>query len=186
MIAAIQLEAYQGLGQTEKVAPIRRTKFLRYPSAERLRDWLDALAPEQRETARSEAIAYAESDDCYPYAALSFLVAIDETDRASAMVQRRIDRFSGRQGETLPQYAHHFETDHPLVATLLYRKLLEDVLDNARSKAYAHAALYWRALAELATRIQCFDTLENEAAYKARLSERHKRKTSFWRAMDQR
>lgn len=185
MIEAIQLEAYQGLGQTEKVASIRRTEFLRYPSAERLQDWLDALAPEQRETARSEAIAYAESDDCYPYAALSFLVAIDETDSAAAMVQRRIDRFSGRQWETLPQYAHHFETDHPLVATLLYRKLLEDVLDNARSKAYAHAARYWRALAELATRIQFLNTQENEAAYKARLSERHKRKTSFWRAMDQ-
>jgi len=114
MIEAIQLEAYQGLGQIEKVAAIRRAEFLRYPSAERLQDWLDALAPEQREAARSEGIAYAESDDCYPY-----------------------------------------------------------------------AARYWRALAELAPRIQFPDTIENEAAYKARLSEPHKRKTSFWRAMDQ-
>jgi len=110
----------------------------------------------------------------------------DQAQGIAAQLERRIDRFSGRQWETLPRYARHFETEHPLAATLLYRKLLENTLDNARSKAYGHAARYWRALAELAPRIQFPETIENETAYKARLSERHKRKTSFWKAMDQR
>ncbi|WP_369426451.1 DUF6880 family protein [Pelagicoccus sp. SDUM812002] len=75
---------------------------------------------------------------------------IDETDRAAAFAQSHIDKISGRYWEILPQYARTFEAEHPLVATLLYRKLLEDVLDNARSKAYHHAADYWHTLAKLA------------------------------------
>ncbi len=92
----------------------------------------------------------AESSSCNTYTILSFLMQIDEIDRAAVWAQRHIDRLSGRYWEILPQYAHTFEANHPLVATLLYRKLLDDILETARSKAYHHAADYWHKLAELA------------------------------------
>ena len=38
------------------------------------------------------------------------------------------------------------EPDHPVAATILYRALLDDILDRARSPAYRHAARYLEKL----------------------------------------
>ncbi|MBD5780670.1 hypothetical protein IEN85_14310 [Pelagicoccus sp. NFK12] len=186
MIEDIRLQAYQGLGKKEEVAAIRNAAFRSSPSPETLQAWLASIPLDKPSPARAEAIAYAESSTCNAYTVLSFLMQIKETDRAAAYAQRHIDRLSGRYWEILPKYAREFEAKHPLAATLLYRKLLEDILDSARSKAYHHAADYWHALSQIASRIQFPDTVEDETAYKIRLTEKHKRKTSFQRALNER
>jgi len=46
--------------------------------------------------------------------------------------------------------AETLEPDHPAAATILYRALLDDIPDRARSPAYGHAARYLQKLDALA------------------------------------
>jgi hypothetical protein len=47
--------------------------------------------------------------------------------------------------------AKMLEANHPLAATILYRTLLNDILDRLRSPAYGHAARYLAKLEVLAS-----------------------------------
>jgi len=69
-----------------------------------------------------------------------------------------------------------------MAATLLYRALLGEILDRARSKAYSHGAKYLRKLSLLA---QDADPtrpsgIVNHETYLAALKKTNPRKTGFW------
>ncbi|MCP8689001.1 DUF6880 family protein [Marinobacterium sedimentorum] len=59
--------------------------------------------------------------------------------------------------------------------------LLEYTLDSGRSKAYVHAARYYKNLAQLDAGISDYAFLPDQASFEAALRERHGRKSSFWR-----
>ena len=60
---------------------------------------------------------------------------------------------------------------------MLYRILLLDVLNRARSKAYGHAAEYLKHMDELAQRA---NIQSQQAEFVAYLRQTHGRKSSFW------
>jgi hypothetical protein len=53
-----------------------------------------------------------------------------------------IGQEEGRHYEALLAAAETLEPDHPLAATILYRALLDDILNRARSPAYGIFA-FW-------------------------------------------
>jgi hypothetical protein len=71
-----------------------------------------------------------------------------------------------------------------LAATACYRGLLLDILKQARSKAYGHAAGYYKKLAAMAEVLQHYAPLDEHRVFVAQLKDKHGRKRSFWeRAM---
>ena len=67
-----------------------------------------------------------------------------------------------------------------LAATACYRSLLLDILIQGRSKAYTHAARYYKKLAVILDEIQHFKPLTNHAEFIQLLKDKHGLKRSFW------
>jgi hypothetical protein len=64
------------------------------------------------------------------------------------------------------------EPDHPVAATILYRALLDDILDRARSPAYRHAARYLEKLDALSAYKDAPSRVDSHEAYRAALSKK--------------
>ena len=68
--------------------------------------------------------------------------------------------------------------------TLVYRALLDDILDRAYSPAYRHAARYLTRLAAIARTDVDLAPLTSHADFELDLRLRHKRKLGFWGAVE--
>ncbi|AHD00053.1 hypothetical protein METH_04410 [Leisingera methylohalidivorans DSM 14336] len=150
-------------------------------SADILREHLKQLPDfEDIETEdRAHALALEKAK---PEAALQFFLDWPRLDLAAKLIVMHPHRWNGGDWHSLPKAAALLEHDYPLAATILYRALLDDILDRARSKAYRHGAEYLGKLALLA---EATDTTRpNEqaghAAYLAKLKTAHPRKSGFW------
>ena len=76
------------------------------------------------------------------YRALAFFLNSPRLDLTAKLVLDRRAEWEGRHYEALLAAAETLEADHPVAATILYRALLDDILNRARSPAYGHAARY--------------------------------------------
>jgi Family of unknown function (DUF6880) len=85
-------------------------------------------------------------------AALRFLIEWPRLDLAERLVAERRGEWDGRRYEILAPAAQALESGHPLAATILYRALLNSILERAQSLAYPHAARYHAELEALAPR----------------------------------
>jgi uncharacterized Zn finger protein len=77
------------------------------------------------------------------------------------------------------------EGKYPEAAMLLYRRMIESVLDRGSSKQYPYAARDLQSCAHLAPRMREATPIEAHATYVARLRKVHGRKYGFWGAIDQ-
>ena len=115
-----------------------------------------------------------------PHGALSFLVQIQEFEEAAKFVHARFHELHGRQYYTLRPAADLLQNTDPIAATILYRKMLEPVLDQTKSKYYNHAAKDLVACGVLNSKIANWGTLQNHDEYLKIIETKHKRKASFW------
>jgi hypothetical protein len=67
-----------------------------------------------------------------------------------------------------------------VAARILYRALLDDILDRARSPAYGHAARYLEKLDALAANGDAASSIASYETYCAVLPKKHGRKSGFW------
>jgi hypothetical protein len=114
------------------------------------------------------------------YRALEFFLNWPRLDLAAKVVVDRRAEWEGRHYETLLAAAETLEADHPVAATILYRTLLDDILNRARSPAYGHAARYLEKLDALAAHGDAASSIDAHHAYRAALSQKHWRKSGFW------
>ncbi len=85
----------------------------------------------------------------------------------------------------LTPWAEQFEqAQQTLAAIICYRALLADILDRGYTKAYRHAARYFRKLLKLDKLISDYRGLDNAQAFIQQLQQQHWRKRSFWAAAD--
>jgi len=75
-----------------------------------------------------------------------------------------------------------FEQEKLWLATALcYRMLIEDILNNGRTKGYPSAARYLQQEQALSKRIKRYQSHPNTNAYLSHLKKQHGRKKSFWK-----
>lgn len=67
-----------------------------------------------------------------------------------------------------------------MTATLLYRKMLQAVVDGAKSKYYNYGAKDLLACENLSREITDWEIYDNHDKYLKELGIKHKRKVSFW------
>ena len=70
--------------------------------------------------------------------------------------------------------------EYYLVATLIYRALLDSILRRARPTTYSYGVRYLRKLGKIASKISDWRGFEDDAAYATRIHEAHYRKRKFW------
>jgi len=140
---------------------------------------LSHATPEFKESFKLQAVAKA-FEFREPHTALAFLMQVQEFEEAIKLTRLRIDQLNGGQYYTLRPTAEIFRKIDPLAATLLYRKMLQAVVDGAKSKYYNYAAKDLVACGNLSTQITNWEIYDDHNKYLQELEIKHKRKVSFW------
>jgi uncharacterized Zn finger protein len=115
---------------------------------------------------------------------LAFLIEWRARDRADRLVRERLAALDGRFYEVLRPAAEALEEKFPEAASLLYRRLVESVLDRGSSKQYPYAARDFQSCTRLSPRLPTPGSIETHAAFVARLQKAHGRKYGFWGLME--
>ena len=150
-------------------------------SADILRDYLEHL-PDFEDIEAEECAHTLALETSNPEAALHFFLDWPRLNLAEELIVMHPHHLDGRDWHVLPKVAALLEHEYPLAATILYRALLDDILDRARSKAYGHGAKYLGKLARLAGNVDPARPGEmiDHSTYLADLKKTHPRKSGFW------
>ncbi|MEM7529608.1 MAG: DUF6880 family protein [Pseudomonadota bacterium] len=183
--ARLLLEAriLRALGRDTEAAGLLGQGFAETLDAELLRAHLKALPDFKDIEAEERALALARAH-ADPLTAVGFFMEWSCLDEAAGVVVAHRAVWNGGAWHILPQIAEALGHDHPVAATILYRALLDSILDGARSKAYPHGVRYLTTLRRLAPAAVTDPSrpadLESHADYEAGLRVAHGRKAGFW------
>ena len=177
---SLLLECYERRGDTPRQLELLWKLFEASPRHERLWRILDLTPPESidaaRERARDAALRHR-----HPESVIEFLLRGGWADDAERVA---IEQHGGIDGGA---YTHLLElaelaasSKRPLIEVVCYRSLLRDILDDGRSKAYHHAARYYRRLEQIDLEVHGCGPLEGHTAFVAGIRSAHGRKRAFW------
>ncbi|MDP4003616.1 DUF6880 family protein [Methylobacterium sp. NEAU K] len=176
---ALEIEILDALGRGGEAQAQRWARFERDLDAPMLRAHLAKLPDFEDEEALIRALDHAQA--CAdPHRALAFLVGWPDLPRAARLVTERPGIWLGEHYTLLAPAADALAQDHPLAATILYRRLLDNILQLGRSAAYAHGARYLLELDGLADRLEAGAISPAPDAYREALRRDHGRKSAFW------
>ncbi|HMQ40185.1 MAG TPA: hypothetical protein PKC09_02830 [Paracoccus sp. (in: a-proteobacteria)] len=179
----VSLEAriLDATGDSSTAQALRWRCFEARLPADILREHLKQLPDFEDIEAEERAHAFA-LEKAEPELALQFFLDWPRLDLAAKLITTHPHRWDGGDWHILPKVAGLLEHEHPLASTILYRALLDDILDRARSKAYGHGAKYLGKLGLLAGEADPIrpSGMVDHATYLARLKTAHPRKSGFW------
>ncbi len=136
---------------------------------------------EAKERAREAALRLGDL-----LSAASFLLRIGAGADAERLTMDRVVELEGAYFAHLKSLAELArEHSYPRIEMPCYRELLSDILKEARSKAYAHAARYFRRLEQLDRAIDDYALLSDHLVFVDALRQRHGRKYAFWRRVEE-
>jgi hypothetical protein len=179
----LEARILEALDDRKAAQALRWANFEATMQAPVLRDYIAALDDFEEFDALDRAFAHA-LEAKHRHLALDFLLEWPKLEMAAQLVVDNHSGWNGRQYHLLIPAAETLEAEHPLAATVLYRACLDEILAQARSKAYGHGGRHLAKLDRLATEIK--DDAFSSAGiiahdeYRDRLRKQHGRKAAFW------
>jgi len=169
------------LGETEKQADVAWRIFGRYRSKDSLQGLLSVIGNDHREAVTAREVDLILGDKKFSLSDAAFLVELGRMDEAENYLFQRIGELDGDFYGSLLPLAEAMETaERHLVATVVYRALLDSILRRARAKTYPHGARYLKKLDGLAQSVSDWRGLVDHKHYRQQLRQTHSRKASFW------
>ncbi len=180
----LRIAALEALGRKDEAQAVRWRHFARFLSVDHLRVYLKRLPDFEDFEAEQKALDIAAA---HKQAArgLAFFIAWRALDRADRLVRERLSALDGRLYEVLRPAAEALEEKFPEAASLLYRRLIESVLERGSSKQYQYAARDLLSCTRLAPHLPVPGSIESHASFVARLQKAHGRKYGFWGLIEQ-
>jgi hypothetical protein len=175
----LEIRILEAIGDRLAAQDLRWKTFETTLDSGMLRDHVAHLPDFGEFDALDKAFAHA-NDFAQKYRALAFFLDWPRLDLAANLVVKWRAEWEGRYYAPLLAAAEALEPDHPAAATILFRALLDDILDRARSPAYGHAARYLAKLDALAAYEDAADSIDAHQVYRAALAKKHGRKSGFW------
>lgn len=172
----LRTKILRALGRDDEAHATLWKAFCRSLDSRALDQVLSMTPEEKRAALMEEAFKTAESH-AHRLSAAMFLAERGEMARAAKLIEMYPAAFDGQFYGSLLQLAELLRTEFPAAAWELYWALLQDILEEKRSKAYHHAADYLAIAGELAERAN-LTTRHHELV--AILRNDHKRKNAFW------
>jgi hypothetical protein len=167
---------------TDRFPEAQRFRWRRFEQmlhAPSLRAYLQALPDRENREAEQRAVQSVLKFHHFA-TGLQFLIGWPDLPAAARLVLERGTELDGNLYFLLDPAAKTLEGPYPQVATLLYRAMIEDTLNGAKSSRYAHAARHLAECQSLSLKLQKQNKIELHAAFLARMKARHARKTGFW------
>ncbi|MEE9338633.1 MAG: hypothetical protein V3U87_11165 [Methylococcaceae bacterium] len=175
------LDIYQQQGDKEKHTALLTQRFRNYHSVQMLTELLDVIGEDKREEVVAKEIKAIFKQAALKLSDADFLMAIEKIDEAEAYLIKHAGELNGDHYDYLLKLARAMDTeDRYLVASLMYRSLLNSILASARSTAYSHGVRYLKKLDKLAVSIADWLHFDNHQVFKEQLYQTHGRKRSFW------
>jgi len=179
------LEIYGRFGDTDRQAQIGWRIFRRFRSADSLKKLLAVIGQDNRDNVIAGEVVAILGGKALSYSDAAFLIEIGRMDEAETYLLNRADQLNGDfYGSLLPLAEALEKNGRALVASVLYRALLDSILRRAQTKTYPHGVRYLKKLDKLAASISGWRGIEDHAAYLINLRQNHGRKTSFWPQYD--
>ncbi|WP_375455055.1 DUF6880 family protein [uncultured Methylobacterium sp.] len=175
----LECRILDALGRGDEAQALRWKGFETMLDAEMLRAHIAKLPDFEDEETLERALDHV-SRHADPHRALAFLVAWPSLDRAARLVLDHRSAWRSEQYRLLGTAADALAAAHPPAATLLYRRLIDDILGQGRSNAYPHAARYLTELDQLAPRLEPARVEPDPETYRSGLRKTHGRKYGFW------
>ncbi|MHB9148530.1 MAG: DUF6880 family protein [Thermoleophilia bacterium] len=175
------LDLYGRLGDQENQAAVAWRIFRRHRSADSLDGLLGVVGDDQRAAVIAGEVHAILKEDALSLSDVEFLIEVGRMAEAEDYLLDRADQLDGDRYWIVLPLAEAMEGEgRSLVATILYRALLDSILSRARSKTYPHGVCYLKVLDRLAPSITGWRDFEDHGAYSERLRREHSRKRSFW------
>lgn len=175
----LECRILDALGRGDEAQALLWKGFATMLDAALLRAHIAKLPDFEDEEALERALDHV-SRHADPHRALAFLVAWPSLERAARLVLDHRSAWRGEQYRLLGTAADALAAAHPPAATLLYRRLIDDILGQGRSSAYPHAARYLTELDQLAPRLEPASVEPDPETYRSGLRKAHGRKYGFW------
>jgi hypothetical protein len=177
----VLLMIHQKLGNRNEHAEIAWRMFRAHRCQETLETLLQAVGKDQRERIIEEQTQEILASKELSYSDAEFLLDCGKIDEAEKYLWERASRLRGGLYFSILPLAETMEKHQRfLIATVLYRALLDAILERGYAKAYHHGVDYLRKLDAMARQITRWNKLVPHAGYIGELRISHGRKSSFW------
>jgi hypothetical protein len=177
-------ELFRLQGDTEGLKANLLNAFMEQAYTHCLKDYWELANTAEKAEQRPAIVALAQRSDDLVMAVES-LLTIDEISAAAKYISRAEKPLDQVFYADLTNWAACLEQSHEwLAAILCYRALLSDILDSGRSKAYGHAARYFRRLLQLDKQHPNYGEHGDAQQYIGQLQQKHWRKRAFWSQAD--
>ncbi|WP_150468874.1 tetratricopeptide repeat protein [Cysteiniphilum sp. SYW-8] len=174
------IEAHMLEGDTDKAKAVIWSRFKRNLHIDDYLHYLKLASAEEKQHAKEEALKIARAEK-YISRSFQFLHELNEYDAIETLFYERESEINGsdyyvyrKLSTSLHKHGKH------LVAALLRRKLVESVLDSARSKSYRYAASDLKLAGDYAAEVKAWGDYPTHEAFIDKLRQDHSRKHSFW------
>jgi len=177
----ILLAAYNKLGDKDNAGQAAWEIFKEHRNSDNLNSLLECVGQDKKEEIIDGETAIILQEKELSYTNVSFLIQNGRIDQAEIYVFDKLDQIDGDYYTSVHPLAEEFEKNgRYLTAAILFRALLESILNRAQSRYYHHGVRYLKKLDELSMKIDNWGKLLPHSDYFESIKQKHIRKTSFW------
>lgn len=178
------IEAYMLESDVQQAKTIIWNNFKNSLAVDTYFEYLKLADDNEKEHAVKQALQIAK-DSPHLASALKFLQDLQEFDAIEQLYFAREEEVDGSDYSIYRKLSTELNKQgKSLIATLLRRKLVEDVLTAARSKSYKYAASDLKLASDFAKNISEWKGYQTHADFLNQLKSQHPRKMSFWSLMN--
>ena len=169
------------LNNHKEMADIAWRMFRDHRSIDSLNRLISVIGKDQLPKVIGEETAIIHKAKDLDYSDAKFLIDSNKIEDAERYIFKRVHNLDGGMYSILLEWAEVFENNHKwLIASIIYRSLLDSILSRAQSKTYHHGAKYLKKLNGIAPAIEDWGNFISHNDYVNGIKRSHARKTSFW------
>ena len=177
-------QIYGQLGDSRKEEEIAWLSFRKQRTLQTLENLLNIIGEEKREQVIHDEAGFIIDDGKTDYLDIQFLIDVRQFDEAEICIQVMAGTrtINGDYYTILLPMAKTMESEGRLLtAYVIYRALLESILERKFYKGYPIAAKYLAKLDFLSSEIDDWQDLGEHGMFHVWLNQVHGKKSSFWR-----
>ncbi|MGB4406105.1 MAG: DUF6880 family protein [Sphaerochaeta sp.] len=180
-IENILKEIYARQGDFASLIDLHYKNFKANRTLSCFQELLKVTGEGKREEILAQELALITVDPRFESQTAKFLADVGLIEELEAYVFARVEKLDGSSYYSLPDVAEALvKQERYLAASLIYRCLLDSMMEHAYAKSYHHGVDYLNALDKVSPLIKDWKAYPTHNAYKVRLLQTNKRKTSFW------
>lgn len=175
------LEAYHETGKTEKEKRLLWKIFKRDQTKESFDSLINVEGEDKYQSVLQDEINKINQSLKLQERHVTFFLAMGLHIEAESYIWERITQLDGDRYYDLTRWAELFEeNEHYLIASVIYRELINSILKRAYSKAYHHGVDYLKKLDKFESLIHKWHPLDSHRSYFDKIKKEHSRKSNFW------